>query len=277
MNDQKSLRDLTAPNLATWNERAAIHVNDKTGFYAIDRFRNGEDIMFPIESSEVGCVAQKKLLHLQCHIGLEALCLARRGAFVSGLDFSSSSINAARMLAREAKIDAHFVQADIYDATRVLGGGFDIVYISWGSLNWLPDIWRWGQIVAAMLARSGYVYIIEQHPFISLMKEREGEMTPAFAYRTPTERPIITDMRTSYNEDAASLKNTRMHEWNHSLSDIISSLLEAGLELEFLHEHETISWRRLPMMVPTAQRLFRLPLDHVPLPLSFSLKARKNL
>jgi len=262
-------------NQSTWDERAAIHLRDATGFYAVERFRKGEDILMPIESAEIGHVAGRHLLHLQCHIGLDTLCLARRGAIVTGLDFSGAAIAAARALAAEAKLEAQFVNADVYDAMNALEGGFDVVYVSWGSLNWLPDIWRWAELVTGLLAPGGFLYLVEQHPYISAMKERDGRLEPTFAWRTPMHHPILTEASTTYTGDEARLANARMHEWEHPLSDIITALLASGLRLEFLHEHEVLPWRRLPMMVPAADRMFRLPDTQVPMPLGFSLKAWK--
>jgi SAM-dependent methyltransferase len=268
-------RTWTARNVSTWDERASIHLRDASGFYAIDRFRGGEDVMLPIESAEIGRVAGRHLLHLQCHIGIDSLCLARRGAIVTGLEFSGASIEAARSLASQAGLDAKFVLADVYDAHKVLLGGFDIVYVSWGSLNWLPDIWRWGDLVAGLLAPGGYLYLVEQHPAISTVRERDGRIEPAYAWRTPIESPIVTDAATTYNEDKVTLAHARMHVWEHPLSDIIGSLLSAGLRLDFLHEHDVMPWRRIPMMEPVSDRMYRLPLNQVPMPLGFSLRATK--
>ena len=176
---------LTQANIPTWDERAAVHLCDKTGFYAVDRFRKGGDTLMPIESSEVGDVAGKRLVHLQCHIGLDTLSLARRGASVTGVDFSSVAVEAARKLSSETGVPAKFVQADVYDAARVLEDRFDIVYVSWGSLNWLPDIWAWGKVVSDLLAPGGYLYLAEQHPSISVMKQIDGCLIPSFSWRTP--------------------------------------------------------------------------------------------
>jgi SAM-dependent methyltransferase len=275
MNDLWSSADWVADNQATWDERAAIHRKDANGFYRVERFRQGEDILMAIESAEIGNVAGLHLLHLQCHIGLDTLCLARRGAIVTGLDFSGAAIAAAQGLAAEAGLNALFVQADVYDAMNVLEGGFDAVYVSWGSLNWLPDIWRWAKIVAGLLAPGGFLYLVEQHPFISIMKERDGRLEPAFAWRTPMEQPVLTEATATYTGDEARLTNGRMHEWDHPLSDIITALLAAGMRLDFVHEHEVLPWRRLPMMVPAGDRIYRLPDGHVRAPLAFSLKAWK--
>jgi SAM-dependent methyltransferase len=275
MNHQRSAGGWIADNRSTWNERAAIHLRDVNGFYAVERFRKGEDILMAIESAEIGDVADRHLLHLQCHIGLDTLCLARRGAIVTGLDFSDTAIAAAQALAVEVALDALFVNADVYDAMDVLEGGFDVVYVSWGSLNWLPDIWRWADLVAGLLAPGGFLYLVEQHPFISTMTQRDGRLEPGYAWRTPMDHPILTEAMTTYTGDDAPLVNSRMHEWEHPFSDIITALLVSGLRLDFLHEHDVLPWRRLPMMVPAADRMFRLPDHQVPMPLAFSLKAWK--
>jgi SAM-dependent methyltransferase len=275
MNRQWSSGYWVADNQATWDERAGIHRRDADGSYAVERFRRGEDILMAIESTELGSVAGLHLLHLQCHIGLETLCLARRGAIVTGLDFSAAAIAAAQELAAETGLKALFVEADVYDAMSVLKGGFDAVFVSWGSLNWLPDIWRWAEIVAGLLAPGGFVYLVEQHPFISVMKERDGRLEPFYAWRTLMEHPILTEAAATPTGDEARLTTGRMHEWDHPLSDIITALLAAGMRLEFLHEHEVLPWRRLPMMVPAGDRTYRLPDGQTPMPLAFSLKAWK--
>ncbi|MFI5011348.1 MAG: class I SAM-dependent methyltransferase [Hyphomicrobiales bacterium] len=263
-------------NRSTWDERAALHMRDQEGFYALDRFRAGEDVLMGIESAEIGDVSGKHVLHLQCHLGLDILSLARRGAIVTGLDFSGEAIKAAQELAEEAELEAHFVQANVYDAERVLEGGFDAVFVNWGSLNWLPDIPRWAEIVSGLLAPGGFLYLAEQHPYLSTMREVDGWIEPGFPWRTPSDRPVVTEAATCYTGDPTPLVNNRLHEWEHPLSEIIGSVLDAGLRLDFFHEHEVLPWQRLPMMVETGDRFYRLPDGQVAMPLSFSLKAYKT-
>ncbi len=274
--DNQEQRLWRRENLSTWDERAALHMRDTSGFYAIDRFRAGEDVLMPIESEEIGDVAGKHVLHLQCHIGLDTLCLARRGAFVTGLDFSSEAIKSAQALAKETGLEeAYFVQADVYDAAHVLEGGFDMIFVNFGSLNWLPDLWRWAEIVAELLAPGGSLYIAEQHPSLSVMQESDGRLSPGVDFVTPSDEPVVTDTPTSYNENGTQLVNSRLHEWEHPLSEILGSLLEAGLQLDFFHEHEVLPWKRLKMMVPTDGRYFCLPDGQPRMPLAFSLRAYK--
>ncbi|GAA3311343.1 hypothetical protein GCM10020295_80780 [Streptomyces cinereospinus] len=144
--------DWRAANLANWDERVPIHTAGS--FYDLPAFVAGRNTLRDFELSEVGDVAGKTLLHLQCHIGLDTLSWSRRGATVTGLDFSAVAVKAANGLA--AQVDAttaRFVTADVYDAVQALGGQrFDIVYTGFGALCWLGDIARWARTAAALVA-----------------------------------------------------------------------------------------------------------------------------
>jgi hypothetical protein len=147
--------------------------------------------------------------------------------------------------------------------------------VNWGSLNWLPDIRRWASIVTGLLAPGGYLYLVEQHPTIATMVEREGRIEAAIPWRSQIDQPDSTLALWSYDGGTAPLTHGKMHEWVHPMSEIIGSLVECGLILDFLHEHEMLPWRRLPMMVYHDDRMFRLPEEQVPMPLAFSLRAYK--
>ena len=118
-------------NLAHWNEVTPYHV--ASPFYRTKDFRRGEIVLDPLVRQSVGDVAGKRLLHLQCHFGLDTLSLARLGAGVTGLDFSPPAIAQARSLAREAGIRADFIVADVLEPPSGLSG-FDIVFASWGAI-----------------------------------------------------------------------------------------------------------------------------------------------
>lgn len=265
----------TDDNRLAWDERAIIHMRDSVRFYGIDRFRAGHDTLLPIVDREIGDVRGKRLVHLQCHIGIDVLCLARRGAAASGLDFSSESIAGARSLSSEMRIAANFVCGNVYDAPSLLAEKFDIVYVSWGSLNWLPDIWRWGEAIGALLSPGGHLYLIEQHPSAATLKEIDGQLHPYYSWRTPHDYPVVTEVATTYSGDQTKLEHGYQYEWEHPLSDIVGALIAAGLRLDFFHEHEALPWQRFSMMVPAEPGLFRMPDTHARMPLSFSLRASK--
>lgn len=261
-------------NLSNWNNRAALHIRDATGFYNVEGFLAGQDMLHAIEASEIGDVKGKRLLHLQCHFGLDTLSLARRGAIVTGLDFSPVAIEGARKLAAQANIPATFVEADVYHAREVIDGAFDMVFSTWGTICWLPDVTRWAKVVADMLPPGGTFYFLDSHPSAQVLDERDGHLEPTYGWRTPMEKPDMFEESQSYTGDAHEEAVT-LYNWIHPLSDIVGGLLEAGLRLEFLHEHEHLPYRLFPMMTPTGDCLFRLPDGAVPIPLSFSLRAVK--
>lgn len=261
-------------NLSNWNTRAALHIRDATGFYDVDGFLAGRDTLHPVEAAEIGDVKGKRLLHLQCHFGLDTLSLARRGAVVTGLDFSPVAIEGARNLAARASLPATFVEADVYDARHVIDGEFDRVFSTWGTICWLPDMKRWTQAVADMLAPGGAFYFADTHPSAMFLEEREGRLEPTYGWRTPLEKPDAFVEAQSYTGDAHETAVT-LYNWIHPLSDVIGGLLEAGLRLDFLHEHERLPYKLFPLMVPAGDGMFRLPDGAVPLPLSFSLRAVK--
>ena len=269
-------RDWICANRRNWDERAAIHVENRTGFYPIDRLKAGEDILHAIEAAEIGDVSGKRLVHLQCHIGLDTLCLARRGAIATGLDFSPTAVAAARAFASELRIPAEFVESDVYAARERLSGTFDIAFVTWGTICWLPDIQAWARVLASVLGGGGVLYLADAHPSALVMEEIDGKILPHYPWRIPAEAPLKFDDAQTYTGDATELVQKRNYEWIHPLSDIVTSLIDAGFELEFLHEHERLPWKLFPSMVTDGDRLFRLAADAVPIPLSFSLKARKR-
>lgn len=261
-------------NLSSWNKRADLHIKDATGFYDVEGFVAGRDTLYPVEEAEIGAVKGKRLLHLQCHFGLDTLSLARRGAIVTGLDFSSVAIEAARELASKTNLTADFVHADVYDARQVVAGTFDIVYTSWGTICWLPDIWRWAKVVADMLSPGGRFYFADSHPSAQMLDERDGRLEPTYPWRTPQDNPDVFIETASYTGDTHAEPSTT-YNWIHPLSDIIGGLLDAGLQLEFLHKHEVLPYKLFPSMVPAGQGMYRLPDGAVPIPLAFSLQMSK--
>ncbi|MGE0119930.1 MAG: class I SAM-dependent methyltransferase [Dongiaceae bacterium] len=265
----------TEANRRTWDERAAVHRADRTGFYGVEEFRKGGDTLGPIESAEIGDVGGKRLLHLQCHFGLDTLSLARRDAIVTGVDFSQAAIDAARSLAAESGLAARFVQSDVYETRAALPERFDVVYVSWGAICWLHDIRRWAGIVAESLAPGGFLYLADNHPFALLLEQQDGRLCAHYPWRSAPHDPLVFDDATTYTGDDTALAHRTAYEWNHPLSDILCGLIDHGLRLDVLHEHERLPWRMFPMMVEAEDGLFRLPDGGPRFPLAFSLKASK--
>jgi SAM-dependent methyltransferase len=219
-----------------------------------------------------------RIAHLQCHIGIDTLCLARRGVSCVGLDFSPRAIAAARLLQQRTGLDARFVEGNVYDARALIEGSFDMVYVTWGAVGWLPDIGRWADTVASLLKPGGRLYLLEGHPSFLQLDETAKELRIGFDWRTPPDSPITMSVETSYTGDTTKIANPVTHEWLHPLSDVVNGVIAAGLRIEQLNEHERLAWQFAPWMLPVEgrRRMWRLPDGFPRMPLAFSLQARKD-
>jgi SAM-dependent methyltransferase len=258
-------------NRQLWNEWTNLH--EQSSFYNVAGFKAGASTLRPVEREELTGVAGKSLLHLQCHFGLDTLSWARQGAIVTGVDLSDRSIELARSLSAELNIPAAFVCSDLLDLPQVLSGEFDIVFTSYGVLNWLPDLKRWAAIVAHFLKPEGIFYIVEFHPFSRVFDTESEELKVANPYFF-SEDPFRFEMQGSFASEESTVP-LHGYNWNHSLSEIFNALIEAGLTIEFFNEFPFTFRARIAGMLQGEDGLWRLARKHGMVPLLFSLQARK--
>ena len=268
-------------NRANWDDRAAAHAVDGDLGYGIDRFVTDRDALSDVvrfDRERLGDITGLRTVHLQCHIGTDTLSLARLGARVTGLDFSSVSIEKARALVARTGDDVDFVESDVYAATDVLdAGGFDLVYTGIGALCWLPSIDRWAATVSSLLRPGGRLFIREGHPVLwSMNEELDDDLHLRFPYFEPAE-PLEWDSDATYVATDRPLTATKTYEWNHGMGEIVTALLDHGLRITGLVEHRTVPWEALPgQMVAVDGGEFRLDaLDGVA-PLTYTLQAVKD-
>jgi SAM-dependent methyltransferase len=171
------------------------------------------------------------------------------------------------------------VEAYVYDALAALPepASFDLAFVSWGAIMWLPDIRRWAEIAAGFLKPGGELYLADAHPAALVFDDAAPGMDNLPGYYAPyfSREPILEDDDRDYADDVGRLRNTCAYAWIHPLSDIITRLLEAGLTLSWLHEHACVPWRMFETLVKGHEGMYRWP-DKPWLPLAFSLKARRQ-
>lgn len=254
-----------------WNELTPIH--ERSEFYDVEGFKKSKCTLHSIELEEIGDVTGKSLLHLQCHFGLDTLSWGRRGAKVTGIDFSEEAIALAHRLSEETSIEADFICSDIYAMPDALKGQFDIVFTSAGVLCWLSDLERWAEIIFHFLKPGGFFYIREYHPMIWVFDDSANttELKVHYSYFHNPE-PVKWEPQGDYADPDAVVTHGS-YEWTHSLGDVINALISAGLKIDFLHEFPVIGWRHCPLMKQDRDGWWRLEGDK--LPLTFSLKATK--
>ncbi len=260
-----------AANRRLWDDRVDVH--RRSDFYDVAGFRAGRSTLRSIELEELGDVAGRTLLHLQCHFGLDTLSLARMGARVTGVDFSEPAITLARSLAQDLGIEARFLQSNVYELTRVLHEQFDVVFTTYGVLCWLPDVPEWARVVARFLRPGGTFVIVDQHPFAACFEEVGGRLE--LTYPLFQEEPFELHTSTTYAGDEKLPAARPNYQWSWTVGEMVSSLIGAGLRVEGLRELPIESWRRFPSMTRDDQGWWRLPDD--PLPLLVVCRAVKPL
>ena len=190
---------------------------------------------------------------------------------------ATEAIAAARGLAAELAIPATFIQSDVDRLPEVLDQQFDIVYTSVGVLGWLPDIASWGRVAAQFVRPGGFLYLTEIHPVAQVFENEgveAGELRLAYPYWSHAE-PLRFEVKGSYADRDAPTDGLVENGWDHSLGEIVTSLADAGLRLEFLHEFDFVRWP-VDFLVEGDDGRWRLPAGSGgELPLFFSLKATK--
>lgn len=218
-------------NKKLWNARTEVHVD--SDFYDMKSFLNGKSSLKDIELNILGDVKGKSILHLQCHFGQDSLSLARMGAKVTGMDLSDAAINKAKEINTQIGTDAEFICCDVYSLKEHLDKKFDIVFTSYGTIGWLPDLDKWADIIHHFLKPGGEFIFAEFHPVVWMFDNNFKEI----AYSYFNVAPIIEENTGTYTDREAPIKNVE-YSWNHPLDEVISALLNQGLSLKHFKEYD---------------------------------------
>ena len=238
----------TDVNRANWDERAPAHA--ASADYAVQQFVDDPEFLSNVvrfDLPRLGDIRGRRGVHLQCHIGTDTLSLARLGARMTGLDLSPASLEQARSLSERAGPHVEFVEAELYDAVAVLGkGAFDFVFTGIGAICWLPSISIWASVVAELLEPGGRLFIREGHPMLWTLEERtDGLIVPEYTYFERDE-PLVFDCPGTYVNTEVTFTQNVTHNWNHGLGEIVTALLDVGMDLTMLVEHDSVPWEALP-------------------------------
>jgi SAM-dependent methyltransferase len=267
------MENYRAINRSYWDEAALLHV--PSSFYKTDAFRRGENVLDPIARERLGDIAGKRLLHLQCHFGLDTLSMARLGADVTGLDFAPNAIAAARDLSRETGVPASFIEADVLDPSPSLHG-FDIVFASWGALGWVGDLPRWMRTAAEALKPKGRLLLIEGHPGLAVLDDKASPDAPfVVRYDYDAAEANVEDSQGTYAVPDAQLASPRTVWFSHGLSRILTAAIGAGFLIRRFEELDRVPWNALPQLVKVDDFYWAVPKGMPSIPLAFALDAEK--
>jgi SAM-dependent methyltransferase len=256
-------------NKQLWNQRTLVHKD--SAFYDLAAFKAGTNVLTPIELNELGDVKGKSMLHLQCHFGMDSLSWARLDAKVTGVDLSDESIKIARQLNDELKLDAKFVCCNVYDTSAFVKEQFDIVFTSYGTIGWLPDLDPWAKMITEKLKPGGIFYLAEFHPVVWMFDE---EFTHVKYYYDNRE-VIVTENEGTYTDRDADIKG-KEYSWNHSISEVLNALIDEGLKIEFFNEHMYSPYPCFRKMVETEKGKWHIEGMEGKIPMVYSLRTVKS-
>lgn len=218
-------------NRQLWDTKTPYHLASE--FYDVEGFLAGKESLNKIELDLLGDLSGKKVLHLQCHFGQDSLAMARMGAKVTGVDLSEKAIEAAVSLSEKMNLEVRFIQSNIFDLSSILDEKFDVVFTSYGVIGWLPDLQSWAQLIARYLRSGGAFVMAEFHPVMWMFDQKIQKIEYSYFNRGP----IIEESINTYADATAPIK-ALSYTWNHSLAEVLGSLLSVGLRIEDFQEYD---------------------------------------
>lgn len=262
--------DYLKVNRDAWNKKVDPHI--KSTFYAQEEFLKGESSLNSIELDLLGDVKGKRILHLQCHFGQDSMSLARMGAKVTAIDFSDEAIKEAKRINTDLGLDVEFICADVYQTPKILDKKFDFVFTSYGVLGWLPDMDKWAAVVSHFLEKGSKLVLVEFHPAIWMFDEECKKVT----YNYFNVETIIEELEGSYADHEADIKSKYIM-WNHDLSEVITGLINNGLEIKIFKEFNYSPYNCFLAMDKIAERKFQIKEFGDKFPMVFAILAEKKL
>lgn len=256
-------------NQKLWNDKVDFHL--QSDFYDMEGFRNGRSSLMDIEQSYLNDVSGKKILHLQCHFGQDTISLSKLGASVTGVDFSDKAIEAAVAIASEMQTDTRFICCDVYDLPNRLDEKFDVVFTSYGTIGWLPDLDKWAKVISHFLKPDGQLIFVEFHPVVWMFDYNFSNI----AYNYFNTEVIVEITEGTYADKSAPIKNETVN-WNHPTSEVLNSLIRNGFTIECFDEYDYSPYNCFNGMVEFEPKKFRIESLGSKIPMVFALTARKK-
>ncbi|WP_449397925.1 class I SAM-dependent methyltransferase [Chryseobacterium wanjuense] len=256
-------------NKNSWNAKVEPHL--KSDFYFVDEFLKGRTSLNSIELELLGDVKDKTILHLQCHFGQDSISLSRLGAKVTGIDLSDKAIEAAKELAQKTGTDTQFICTDLYSLPNALNQKFDIVFTSYGTIGWLPDLNEWAKIINQFLKPEGKFVMAEFHPVVWMFDDEFEEVK----YNYFNEKPIVETYEGTYADTSADIFQEYVM-WNHSLAEILQNLIENDISIEKFKEYDWSPYPCFKHVEEFEKGKWRISKFGNKIPLVFALEAQKK-
>lgn len=261
--------DYIALNKNTWNNKTEVHIASE--FYDMKGFIDGKSTLNSIELELLGDISNKKILHLQCHFGQDTMTFARMGAQATGIDFSEKAIEKATEFSKQLNLDTTFICCDIYEAPKYLKDQFDIVFTSYGTIGWLPDLDKWAKVISHFLKPGGKFIMADFHPVVWMYDNNFKEVF----YSYFNIEPIIEDESGTYADRYSEIE-AKTITWNHPISETLNALITNGIELNSFNEYDYSPYNCFNNTEEFEPNKFRINTFENKIPMVYSIKGTKK-
>lgn len=230
-------------NKKHWNERTKVHV--RSDFYDNAAFLKGKNSLNAIELPYLQNLEGKRVLHLQCHFGQDTISLKRLGAATAtGVDFSEEAITFATNMAKELNEGVSFILGNVLHLDQLIDGEFDLIFCSYGVTGWLPELDTWAKNISRFLAPGGRFVYAEFHPVMWMFDDDVEKITYPYLHGDV----IAEDLQGTYTDGGEHLQY-KSFGWNYGISEVITPLLNSGLQLKTFNEYDHSPYECWPNMV----------------------------
>ena len=253
-------------NRNAWNNKIEAHL--KSEFYDLDGFLKGKSSLNEFELALLGDIRGKTILHLQCHFGQDSISLSRLGAIVTGVDLSDRAIESAREIAKDTQSNTTFICCNIYELPKHLNETFDIIFTSYGTIGWLPDLNKWAEIVSQFLKPNGQFVFVEFHPVVWMFDDNFEKID----YKYFNSGAILETESGTYADKNAEITQSYVM-WNHGISEVLNNLIKHGLEIKSLDEYDYSPYNCFNKTIEFEPKKYRIGHLDDKIPMVYSIHA----
>jgi len=257
-----------AVNRASWNRFVSEHLS--SDFYDVAGFLAGQDSLNEPELELLGDVRGLRILHLQCHFGMDSISLARRGANVTAVDLSEEAIKAGQELAEKDGQDVRFIVSDVLAEGLLADEEFDMVFTSYGAITWLKDLDIWAERIAHWLRPDGRLVLAEFHPLLGTFNDEFTHVEYPY-FNTGA---IEGSQRGSYAARDSDLE-FEYKVWNHHIGEVLGCVIGNGMSLEAFHEYDYSPYNCFPGLEEHGEGRYVIEGKAGLFPMVYSFSARK--
>jgi len=262
--------DFLSLNKKAWDNKVPYHI--ASSFYGNVEFIKGKSSLKHVEIELLNRlqVNGKKVLHLQCHFGQDSISLARMRGVVTAVDFSKMAIEKARELAEECAVKVNFIEENVLTFNPFGDALFDVVFTSYGTIGWFPDLKSWAAVVSRSMKTGGTFVMVDFHPFVWTFDDE----IKFLAYDYFQAEPIVEVTNGTYADRTAPLSDT-IATWNHGMAEIITALVDAGLIVKEFKEYDYSPYDCFSNLREDEDERFRFAHLQVRIPMLYSLVLEK--